>query len=425
MKRTKSSGRETRSKSRARKRSPSPDTDAENQTIDKGTSERPSSRMSRRDSYEHTLIQKSAEKSKSGRSMSRAKSKKRTEKEEDHEVDSRVDAVECHDKKEESEGKEEVSNEVMPRRKSSRKKTDVPNENTVDNPKSQDAERTAAKETNNLEDNTEKDDPPKEDNTAKKLASRRKSKRVLEKEETLVSNEKEPTESEATVHLPEHNEKENKNKRSRKSKRLAVEENDMETDEVLSDDHLPSNQVNSNINDQSEQVMQSESKNETNELSGTEKSKESIAVEDKRSKRKSRRATKALFTAEDIDAIIEDKKPPPSESGEGEKIVEKADNSKQTNDIKKAEKERRGTFVVDKQPTVVVHVDKEIEKIVQKDKGNDKNRRGTFVVPAAPPPAPRPKKTISNIPILEGRAKPTEQKDVKKNWNKTGGEHTS
>ena len=77
-------------------------------------------------------------------------------------------------------------------------------------------------------------------------------------------------------------------------------------------------------------------------------------------------------------------------------------------------KERRGTYVLLKDPQVE---NTENEEMVQKNKNIDKdkrNRRGTFLVPTAPPPAPRHKKTVSNIPILEGRTKSGGENETKR-----------
>ena len=390
MKRVKSGGRETRSKSKARKRSPSPESYTEDQIEDNSTTEkssRSSSRMSRRDSYEKTLIQKSAEKSNSSRSLSQRKSNSTAGQKDGHVLS---DTIEYTNKKEEPKGKE-----VMPRRKSSRRRMDAGEENKdADSEKLQDTEKMTTDEESNLKGCRHMDD------TTKKLASRRKSKRVFD-----TDNEKDVVNS---TYLVDSNEND-KNKRTRKSKRFAVKESDMETDETASDDHLPLAPAKSDASDQPKEVI--EPRNEA------EAPAESKGRDDRRSKRKSRRATKALFTADDVDVIMEDTNTLSGHSADGvSRPDEKVRNSnKQTKDIREAENERRGTFVLNKQPMVIVNVDKNIEDIIQKDNDKDKkNRRGTFVVPTAPPPAPRPKKTISNIPILEGRIKPVEQKEVKK-----------
>ena len=387
MKRAKSSGRETRSKSKARERNASPESDLENEKSGENLPEqtiRSSSRMSRRDSYEQTMLQKSTEKSRSrsSRSMSRRKSKNVTE---ENEIEPNIQEEQGHNKTE----VQKKENESEKRRKSKRNKT----EKEVANSRNE-VENTAGNREENIRKGYESE---KECASIEEPMGRRKSERIGK---GMSSHDEEMSPENIPETQPQ--DKRALKRPTRKSKRFAVQEGAEINEAVvvaveISHETLVSNASNGDrIN---EMLSETESEVETAQ----------IVQGDKVHKRKSRRIANALNVPEDIVNIVNDTEPVSSTVAEKERSANHEDN---TNVLKMPEKERRGTFVVNK---VTVHTDKETEEIVDKEK---RNRRGTFVVPTAPPPAPKTKKTISNIPILEGRGKAAEEKETKRKLEK-------
>ena len=383
MKRAKSSGRETRSKSKARERNFSPESDLENEKSGENLPEqtiRSSSRMSRRDSYEQTMLQKSTEKSRSrsSRSMSRRKSKNVTE---ENEIEQNIQEEQSHNKAE----AQKKGNESEKRRKSKRNKAEkeeANNENEVD---------TAG----NREDNIRKDcESEKEVASIEEPMCRDKSERTTAKGISSHDDEVSPE----NILETHHQDKKSVKRPTRKSKRFAVEE-DVEISEavVKAVENSGETVVSKTRNGDRINEIQSETEGEVET--------EQIVQRDKEHKRKSRRIANALNVPEDT----VDTEPVSSTVSEKEGSVNHENNS---NVLKMPEKERRGTFVVNK---VAIHADTEAEEMIGKEK---RNRRGTFVVPTAPPPAPKTKKTISNIPILEGRGKAAEEKETKRKLEK-------
>ena len=389
MKRAKSSGRETRSKSKVRERDASPESELEDEKSEENLPEqniRSSSRMSRRDSYEQTMLQKSADKSRSrsSRSLSRSKSKNVME---ENEIEPNIQEEQTQKIKEQ----QKKENESEKRRKS--KRNTVGKE--VANSKNK-VEKTAEDLTENKREGYESE---QDCASITEPMSRRKSKRIIAKDVSKNDDEMSP---ENILKMHGQDKKEVK-RPSRKSKRFAVEE-DVEISEAVaptaenSDKPIVGNTNSGDIID--EMPSQTESDVEMAE----------IIHEDKRGhKRKSRRIASALNIPEDTVDVVNDVEPVSSAVVEKERTFNNEDNS---HVLKRPEKERRGTFVVNK---VTTNADKEMVEVIDKDK---KNRRGTFVVPTAPPPAPKTKKTISNIPILEGRGKATEEKETKRKLEK-------
>ena len=385
MKRAKSSGRETRSKSKARERDASPESDLEDDKSEENLTEqniRSSSRMSRRDSYEQTMLQKSAEKSRSrsSRSLSRRKSKKVTE---ENEVEPNIQEEQAQKIKEPQ--KENASDK---RRKSKRKTVGKEVENSRN-----EFEKTAE----DLKEKKRKDYESEQDwATIEEPISRRKSKRTIAKDVSSNDDDMSPE----NIRETHHQDKKEVKKPSRKSKRFAVEE-DVEISEAAAVTVQNSEKPivgNSNGGDIiNEMPSQTESEVEMAEI---------IHADKKGHKRKSRRIASALNVHENTVDVVNDTA---STVVEKEESVTNEDNSDR---LKRPEKERRGTFVVNK---VTTHIDKQTVEMIDKDK---KHRRGTFVVPTAPPPAPKTKKTMSNIPILEGRGKAAEEKETKRKLEK-------
>ena len=385
MKRAKNSGRETRSKSKVRERDASPESELGDEESEENLLEqniRSCSRMSRRDSYEQTMLQKSADKSRSrsSRSLSRRKSKNVTE---ENETEPNIQEEEAEEIKE----PQKKENESEKRRKSKRNKVGK----EVANGRNK-VEKTA-------EDLRECCESEQDCASIEKPMSRRKSKRIIAKD---VSNNNDEMSSENIPEMHRQDKKEVK-RPSRKSKRFAVEE-DVEISEAVaptaenSDKPIVGNTNGGDIID--EMPSQTERDVEMAE----------IIHEDKRGhKRKSRRIASAPNVPEDTVDVVNDIEPVSSAVVEKERTFNNEDSS---HVLKRPEKERRGTFVVNK---VTTNADKEMVEVIDKDK---KNRRGTFVVPTAPPPAPKTKKTISNIPIPEGRGKATEEKETKKKLEK-------
>ena len=386
MKRAKSSGRETRSKSKARERNTSPESDLENEKSPENLPEqtiRSSSRMSRKDSYEQTMLQKSTEKSRSisSRSLSRRKSKSVTE---ENEIEQNIQGEQGHNKTE----AQKKGNESEKRRKSKRNKTEkevANNGNEVEN--------TAGNREENIRKGNESE---KECASIEEPRCRRKSERTIAK--GIHDDEMSPE------NIPEthHQDKKVVKRPTRKSKRFAVEE-DVEINEavVMTVENSSETVVSNTSNGDRINEMQSETEGEEETAQ--------IVQKDKGHKRKSRRIANELNVPEDIVDIVNDSEAVSSTVAGKEVSVVNHENS---NVMKMPEKERRGTFVVNK---VTIHADKEEDEMVDKEK---RNRRGTFVVPIAPPPAPKTKKTISNIPILEGRGKAAEEKETKRKLEK-------
>ena len=384
MKRAKSSGRETRSKSKARERDASPESDLEDDKSEENLTEqniRSSSRMSRRDSYEQTMLQKSAEKgrSRSSRSLSRRKSRNVTE---ETEIEPNIQEGEAQKIKE-----PQKENESDKRRKSKRKTMGKEVENSRN-----EVEKTAE----DLKENKRKGYESEQDCASiEEPTSRRKSKRTIAKDVSSIDDDMSPED------IPEthHQDKKEVKRPSRKSKRFAVEE-DVEISEAAAV---------TVENSQKPIVGNSNGGDIINETENEVEMAEIIHSDKKGHKRKSRRIASALNVPENTVDVVNDTGSVSSTVVEKEETVNTEDNS---NGLKRPEKERRGTFVVNK---VTTHADKQTVEMIEKDK---KHRRGTFVVPTAPPPAPKTKKTISNIPILEGRGKAVEEKETKRKLEK-------
>ncbi len=128
--------------------------------------------------------------------------------------------------------------------------------------------------------------------------------------------------------------------------------------------------------------------------------RERILAEKPKIDKKNRRISKAVFTADDIDEVM---KTSGAAADSKAKKSSKTDNTEK----KKADKERRGTFVVLKDSGKGTTTDEQKEILRETE---EKNRRGTFVLPTAPAPVPKAKKTNSGIPVLGGKAKTTECK---------------
>ncbi len=276
------------------------------------------------------------------------------------------------------------------------------------------------------------DEGKTEKESFQQTATRRKSKRLAEKPEVETTKEDVRVEKELES-------AEGETEPRRKSRRLVRKEPDRNADSEPSNSRVET--------DASLSVAQETSATsaveDTREASAAAQDKQSepdpgasgfdFAVdgfepprlddETKKAKRKSRRAIKAVFTLKDVfPGETDDSKttsvekaseqrannvPTPNEvEMDRTKNVQKNTQSKRegAKEISKAQdKDRRGTFVVEKMPEIGGANKSGVN--ASKDDGEAKAKRRTFVVPTAPPPAPRPKKTVTNIPILEGKCK--------------------
>ena len=160
-----------------------------------------------------------------------------------------------------------------------------------------------------VESTNKEDEIYREDNRSKKSVSRRKSSKIKEKERKSTGDRKGVVENIDKIDKCQPNEKVAKKEASRKCRRLASQERNFETEEIdhelLCSADNPMSGTELDVNEPHGNMKQRKADYKTTEKSSTKDfGTERIIHEEKRSKRKSRRATKALFIADKIDEIM-------------------------------------------------------------------------------------------------------------------------